>query len=461
MLLRPIFQLRSAVSAPISQPQRSSGVARRTSDASRCGQIQELQVSQTRSVRSMVDKIEQEKNLRAIQQKARDRVQSERVERQNQKAETTKRARTSFVDFGGLSLSSCEYVASIPEKTLLEAGLEVIEDVGCGSQSMVQLAGITCDGASARNLPQGMFRCVKRFSKVGISTSRLQFMKCEHEVMQKLAPHANIAEAFDLFQDAECFYLEMAFHQGGDFTNLGHNALAAGVSLTQAWWGNIFKQCSDALAHMHELNVIHCDVKEPNLMLRTANCFEPEVVLIDFGVAQEVDEQRTVIYGTPGYIAPEVWDAKTWRKEGDMFSLGVVMLQLMLDRVPDSGNNCGIFVEDTISYRDVRAATQTREPPFECLPACYTQLGQLARQLLQKDPSLRPSATMMKAEIEALNESWTEIVEASNEAATPAPGMALCVPCEGSAAKHVCMERTGSWASASTAEGSFLSSDSE
>lgn len=196
-------------------------------------------------------------------------------------------------------------------------------------------------------------------------------------------------------------------------------------------------------------------------MLKTANCFEPQVVLIDFGVTQEVDEQRTVIYGTPGYIAPEVWDAKTWGKEGDMFSLGVVMLQLMLDRVPDSGNNCGIFVEDTSSYRDVRAATQNREPPFECLPASYPQLGQLARQMLQKDPSLRPSATMMEAEIEALSESWTEIVEASDEAETPPPGMALFEPCEGSPEKHVCLERTGSWASASTAEGSFLSSDSE
>ena len=47
-------------------------------------------------------------------------------------------------------------------------------------------------------------------------------------------------------------------------------------------------------------------IEEQNLMVKNTNYLVPEVVLIDFGVAQEANNKRDVIYGTPGYIPPEV-----------------------------------------------------------------------------------------------------------------------------------------------------------
>jgi len=149
----------------------------------------------------------------------------------------------------------------------------------------------------------------------------------------------------------------------------------------------------EALAFLHGHGIVHCDVKEPNLMIKTGNYHKPEVVLIDFGVAQKAaSADRTVIYGTPGYIAPEVWDVKTWCPKGDMFSLGVVFLQLLIDRVPSSSSRCGVFVENTTNFREVRTATQTREIPFDSMPCSHTHLREFVEQMLERDPSVRPSA---------------------------------------------------------------------
>lgn len=288
-------------------------------------------------------------------------------------------------------------LAEIPEKTLFGAGLEVVSNLGCGSQSTVLLT---------RRVAEKMARCVKRISKAAIRDTELEFLQGEYEVMTKLGTHPRIAEAFDLFQDVEFLYIEMTFYQGGDLSQLKHNALAAQAPVTEVWWGKLFKQCLEGLAHLHAHGLIHCDVKEPNLVLRSSNYVEPDVVLIDFGVSQKTDAKRTVIYGTPGYIAPEVWEEKTWRPQGDLFSLGVVILQMMTDRVPGSKNTrCGIFVENTTTYQEVRIATQTREPPFKCMASDQPHLMKLAMQLLERDPNLRLSAA------EVLCDSWISELE--------------------------------------------------
>lgn len=135
---------------------------------------------------------------------------------------------------------------------------------------------------------------------------------------------------------------------------------------------------------MHVQEVMHCDVKEQNIMLRGEDLCTPDVVIIDLGVAQRASTQRRVIYGTPGYIAPEVWTTKNWVPRSDMFSLGVVLVQMLIGRT-------GIFTENAKTYREIEEATKSRQPPFDSMPAHLPNLKWLARKLLAKDVRSRPS----------------------------------------------------------------------
>ncbi|CAK9114477.1 unnamed protein product [Durusdinium trenchii] len=68
---------------------------------------------------------------------------------------------------------------------------------------------------------------------------------------------------------------------------------------------------------------MHCDIKEPNVMIsRDADWNEPNVVVIDFGLARDFKKGSTGVMGTPGYMPPEVWTHGVWTIFGDVFSLG-------------------------------------------------------------------------------------------------------------------------------------------
>jgi serine/threonine protein kinase len=282
---------------------------------------------------------------------------------------------------------------SIPEMTLSEAGLQIQRELGHGNQSSVHLAS---------KLHEGSFGCVKRFDKAACTSSSVEFMKEEYRVMEEVGSHPCITEAFQIFQDASFFYIELALYQGGDFSKLRKNAVRADVSCGEEWWINVFQQAMRGLAHLHKHNFMHCDVKEANLMLKTDNYHEPEVVLIDFGIVQARDAKRTAIFGTPGYIAPEVWDTKVWTPQSDAFSVGVVILQMMADKIPDNHRpRCGVFTEGTESFKEIKVATQTREPDMSSMVECGLHLQELTRRLLLKDCAQRPNVSEALASLES------------------------------------------------------------
>jgi serine/threonine protein kinase len=265
--------------------------------------------------------------------------------------------------------------------TLIEAGLVLGKELGIGSQSAVHAAWKIRDGS---------FRCIKRFDKATTTQSSLQFLKEEYRVMEEVGSHPCITQAQRIFQDDSFFYIELPLYEGGDFSKLKQNAARSGVRCDRRWWTNIFQQALQGLVHLHSHEIVHCDVKEHNLMVKTDNYHVPEVVLIDFGIVQAGHAKRTAIYGTPGYIPPEVWDTRTWTPAGDAFSLGVVILQMVIGKVPDrSVPSYGVFTENAKNYADVKVATQTRNPDLSSMKVCGTRVRILTEQLLIKDPAVR------------------------------------------------------------------------
>lgn len=281
--------------------------------------------------------------------------------------------------------------ASVPYKSLQSAGYALANRLGKGSQGAVRLAYDRSGGK----------RCMKVLRKHGMSNLAMHKLKEEFEVMHHLK-NQHIARTFEIFQDNAFCYMVNEVYVGGDFTKLKDNASMRGVDLSSEWWRSIFKQCLEGLHYVHGKAVMHCDIKEPNLMLKTDNYHDPQVVIVDFGMAQEAVHGSSVkVCGTPGYIPPETWKTLKWYPKGDCFSMGVVMLQLLTDRVPIIEESAagyqvcrreGVFTEGTSSMEEIAEITKVHRPQLFFVSGRDAQLAKLIGKLLEKLPASRPNA---------------------------------------------------------------------
>merc|ERR1719401_441495 len=167
---------------------------------------------------------------------------------------------------------------------------------------------------------------------------------------------------------------------------------------------------------MHQQAMIHCDIKEPNLMIKSRDYSQPEVVVVDFGIAKAMGAIDTGAFGgTPGYIPPETLSMKKWFPGGDMFSLGVVMFQMTTDKTPRLEGLArvgGLFQEGCRSIEDIVKATMGRQPAYHLMPQDMPQMIRLTEKLLSKKLNQRPRAP------QALKDAWFESSKPAVEART-------------------------------------------
>jgi len=280
---------------------------------------------------------------------------------------------------------------NIPHKSLASAGLRVSKHIGAGNQAEIYLATDT----------MGRDRCVKCYRKGHMQVGGMAELSDEFEAL-KLVACKNVAAVEEMFQDAEFYYMVGDAYRGGEFGTAKERAMQNGVNPGEDWFRGLFVQCFEALQFMHEQAMMHCDIKEANLMLKTEDYNSPQVVLIDFGVSTAMSKRDTGLTGgTPGYIPPETFETAKWYPGGDVFSMGVVMVQMLLDKVPDEKRGrpmCGIFMEGCQTLDQVRMATLTREAPIHQLP--FPGIMELCRKCLVKQLQHRAKAP------QALNDPW-------------------------------------------------------
>jgi len=267
-------------------------------------------------------------------------------------------------------------VCRLPWKSLCSE-YDIISRLGQGGQGAVYLAEMKKSSSGSK----ASQRVVKFYSKAD-ANAPLDDIKEEFGLLKRL-DHPLIARVNDIFEDNANIYVVSEPYLGGDLTTLLAKAREHGVVPDAVWVGKVLKQVVEGVAYLHSEMVMHCDLKEPNIMVSNNSAWHaPHIVIIDFGMAKDFSGTRKG--GTPGYMPPEVWQINLWTPKGDIFSLAVVFWSLF------NGRPGGPFyVADAPPYTRIRMETINRAMDCSALPL---GLRELTGRMALKDFLQRPTA---------------------------------------------------------------------
>lgn len=171
------------------------------------------------------------------------------------------------------------------------------------------------------------------------SRAKMPVEDIEKEILvMRQVDHPHVVRLFEWFEDTSRIYLVLEALKGGTLKDVVMEFQRRRTGLKEAWTRSVTKQSMEAMAYVHNLRLIHKDLKDENIMLlqKDPNFENPFVVLIDLGVAEMfslADPTGQECGGTPTTMAPEVW-LGSFGPKCDVFSLGCVLFEMLAGQMP-------------------------------------------------------------------------------------------------------------------------------
>jgi len=197
--------------------------------------------------------------------------------------------------------------------------------------------------------------------------------------------HPNIVTIYEAGEDHGRHFIAMEYLEGQSLRDV----LEVRGQLTPDEVVDIAKQVCAALDYAHSHKVIHRDIKPDNIHILPGG----HVKLTDFGIARLMEEPSLTaegqVFGTPSYMSPEQVSGKPLDHRTDIFSLGIVIYEMLTGRKPFTGDS---VVTITYNIMNQEVVVPPSVPPF---------LERVIHKCLAKDPNLRyNSAAELAADLE-------------------------------------------------------------
>ena len=268
----------------------------------------------------------------------------------------------------------------ILEGKILGNRYEIIEKVGNGGMATVYRAE---DKVLKRNVAVKVLKdefttdeeFIKRFEIEAQSAARLT--------------HPNIVSIYDVGSEDNLYYIVMELIRGKTLKEI---IVEERGPLPWKWSVNVAIQIASALEMAHKNNIIHRDIKPHNIIITEDGIAK----VTDFGIAKAVSNSTITAFGTTigsvHYFSPEHARGGFTDAKSDLYSLGVVMYEMVTGRVP--------FDADTPVSVALKHMQEEPEEPIELNPNLPSAVNRIIMKALKKDTTLRyQTATDMLADL--------------------------------------------------------------
>ncbi|XP_042045874.1 serine/threonine-protein kinase ATG1c-like isoform X1 [Salvia splendens] len=240
------------------------------------------------------------------------------------------------------------------------------KQIGAGSFSTVW---------HARHRVHGTEVAIKEIATSRLNPKLQDSLKSEIVILKKIN-HPNIIRLHDMLEEPGKMYIVLEYCRGGDLS-IHLQRLQGGIS--EATTKRFMQQLAEGLKVLRENNLIHRDLKPQNLLL-SSNGDNSILKIADFGFARSLQPLglAETLCGSPLYMAPEIMQLQRYDAKADLWSVGVILFQLVTGKTPFTGVNQIQLLQNIIKATDLKFPPEAKDLSLHCMDLC--------RKLLRRNP---------------------------------------------------------------------------
>ncbi len=189
--------------------------------------------------------------------------------------------------------------------------------------------------------------------------------------------HPSIVTIYDAGEEHDLAYIAMEFLKGADLNRYTKKDSLLPIDKVL----NLVKRAAEGLGYAHSQNVVHRDIKPANIMWDPAT---DNMKITDFGIARITDSSKTktgLVMGTPSYMSPEQLSGKKIGGQSDLFSLGIMLYQMVTGELPFKGDSM-----TNVMYKIANEKQASADSVNPDVPRC---VGVVINRAMEKDTAKR------------------------------------------------------------------------